>query len=253
VSRIELSKQKIMELFGTPDLAVLPNNPEFLDIFKRFVFGEVYYQGSLDDKHRILITLVVLAVNQTLSQIRGHVAAGLNVGLTPVEINEAVYQCAPYIGFPKAINALAEVNAVFKEKNIKMPLESQKQAEEDERFDKGLKVQLSIFGESIEKVLKNPPETRRQINKYLSAFCFGDFYTRNGLDLKTRELLTLCIVSSLGGCESQVKGHIQGNLNMGNSKETMIAAVIQCLPYMGFPRTLNALSCIDEVIPDKKG
>ncbi|TVX98569.1 carboxymuconolactone decarboxylase family protein [Paenibacillus cremeus] len=68
--------------------------------------------------------------------------------------------------------------------------------------------------------------------------------------MKTRELLTLCIVSALGGCEGQVKAHVQGNLNVGNDKETMITAITHCLPYMGFPRTLNALSCVNEIIPD---
>jgi 4-carboxymuconolactone decarboxylase len=252
MNRLELSKQKIYDLFGTPDLAALPDDPEFLEIFKRFVFGEVYSQGSLDDKTRVLITLVVLAVNQTLTQIRGHVAAGLNIGLTPVEMKEAVYQCAPYIGFPKAINALNEVNAAFKERNIALPLESQSRTIEGERFNKGLKTQVSIFGDTINQMHRSAPENQKHIQAYLSAFCFGDFYTRDGLDLRIRELLTLCMVSSLGGCESQVKGHVQGNLNVGNGKETMIAAITQCLPYMGFPRTLNALSCINEVIPEKK-
>jgi 4-carboxymuconolactone decarboxylase len=70
------------------------------------------------------------------------------------------------------------------------------------------------------------------------------------MDLKTRELLTLCIVSSIGGCESQVKAHVQGNKNVGNNKETMITAITHCLPYMGFPRALNALACINEIIPE---
>jgi 4-carboxymuconolactone decarboxylase len=199
-----------------------------------------------------LITLVVLATNQTLAQFRFHVGVALNVGLTPVEIKEAIYQCAPYIGFPKTLNALYQANDVFKEKNISLPLESQKQIEENERFDEGLKVQVSIYGDIIEKMSKNAPENQKHINKYLSAFCFGDIYTRSGLDLKTRELLTLCIISTLGGCESQVKAHVRGNLNVGNDKELMISAITQCLPYIGFPRTLNALNCVNEIISEKE-
>jgi alkylhydroperoxidase/carboxymuconolactone decarboxylase family protein YurZ len=88
--------------------------------------------------------------------------------------------------------------------------------------------------------------------EYLSAMCFGDFYTRSGLDVKTRELLTLCILSTLGGCESQVKAHVQGNLDVGNDKEMMIEAITQCLPYIGFPRTLNALNCVNDIIPEKE-
>ena len=98
---------------------------------------------------------------------------------------------------------------------------------------------------------KNTPENQKHIQEYLSAFCFGDIYTRSGLDLRMRELLTLCIIRTLGGCEKQLKSHVQGNLNIGNSKDLMIEAITQCLPYMGFPRTLNALNCVNEVIPEK--
>ena len=80
--------------------------------------------------------------------------------------------------------------------------------------------------------------------------CFGDFYTRKCLDLKQREIITLSCLISLGGCESQVKSHIQGNINVGNTKEILIAVITQCLPYIGFPRTLNAFNCLNEVIPD---
>jgi 4-carboxymuconolactone decarboxylase len=251
MSRIELCEQKFKELFGDAKFSAGITDPDFYDILNYFIFGEVSFQGSLTNKQRELITLVVLTTNQTLDQVRVHVGVALNVGVTPIEIKEATYQCAPYIGFPKALNAMYQANEVFKEKNISLPVESQKQVNEDTRFDEGLKVQKTIFGDVIEQMQKNTPENQKHIQQYLSSFCFGDIYTRNGLDLKTRELLTLCIISTLGGCESQLKSHVQGNLNVGNDKELMISAITQCLPYIGFPRTLNALNCVNEIIPEK--
>lgn len=252
MDRVEKSKEKYKQLFGNGIPAAYATDPDFQDILSRFIFGEVFYQGNLDDKQRELITLVVLAANQTLPQLKAHVGAALNVGLTPVEIKEAVYQCAPYIGFPKTLNAINEVNEVFKVKNIVLPIESQKIVDEDNRFEKGLAVQVEIFGDVIAKMQESAPSNQKHIQEYLSSFCFGDFYTRGGLDLKTRELLTLCIVSSLGGAENQVKAHVRGNLNVGNDKETLITAITHCLPYMGFPRTLNTLGCVNEVIPENK-
>jgi len=250
MNRIEKSKETYTQLFGDGVPAAYATDPDFQDILSRFIFGEVFYQGSLDDKQRELITLVVLTTNQTFPQLKAHVHAALNVGLTPVEIKEAIYQCAPYIGFPKTLNAVTEVNEVFKTRNIALPLESQKQVEEDNRFEKGLAVQIEIFGDVISTMRESAPSNQKHIQDYLSAFCFGDFYTRGGLDLKTRELLTLCIIGSLGGAEGQVKAHVQGNKNVGNDKETMISAITHCLPYMGFPRTLNAIACINEMIPE---
>ncbi|MCM2535321.1 carboxymuconolactone decarboxylase family protein [Neobacillus pocheonensis] len=252
MDRVEKSKEKYKQLFGNGVPAAYATDPDFQDILSRFIFGEVFYQGNLDDKQRELITLVVLTTNQTLPQLKAHVGAALNVGLTPVEIKEAIYQCSPYIGFPKTLNAINEVNEVFKSKNIPLPIESQKTVDEDNRFEKGLATQVEIFGDAIAKMQESAPSNQKHMQEYLSAFCFGDFYTRGGLDLKTRELLTLCIVSSLGGAEGQVKAHVQGNKNVGNDKETLITAITHCLPYMGFPRTLNALSCVNEVIPENE-
>lgn len=250
MDRIELSKQKLAMLLGEAPSSTGSPDPEFMDIYYRFIFGEVFHQGSLSNEHRELITIVVLTANQTLPQLRSHIGIALNVGVTPVEIKEAIYQCAPYLGFPKTLNALSQANEVFKERNIALPFESQGQVEEDTRFDEGLKVQVAIFGDIIRQMKKNAPENQKHIIEYLSAFCFGDIYTRSGLDLQTRELLTFCIISALGGCESQLKGHVRGNLSVGNDKELMISAVTHCIPYIGFPRSLNALSCLNEIIPE---
>ncbi len=252
MNRVELSEKKHEELFGKHTGPLAETDPDMQEMLNRFIFGEVFYQGNLTDKIRELITLVVLTTNQTLDQLKAHVKAALNVGVPPLEIKEAVYQCAPYLGFPKTLNAIQQVNEVFEADNISLPVESQKQVTEETRFDEGLKVQKSIFGDVIDQMHKNAPENQKHIQNYLSAFCFGDIYTRSGLDLKTRELLTLCILSALGGCESQVKSHVFGNLNIGNDKNTLLEAVTQCLPYMGFPRTLNAIACINEVTAENK-
>lgn len=251
-NRIESSQEKFKELFGNHTGPLAETDPDLQEMLNRFIFGEVFYHGNLTDKLRELITLVVLATNQTSDQLKAHVWAALNIGASPVEIKEAIYQCAPYLGFPKTLNAIQQINEVFKTGNIVLPAESQKQVTEETRFDEGLKIQKSIFGDIIDQMHKNAPENQKHIQNYLSAFCFGDIYTRGALDLKTRELLTLCILSALGGCESQVKSHVFGNLNVGNDKKIMLEAVTQCLPYIGFPRALNAISCINEVIPENK-
>lgn len=251
MDRIELCNSKYRELFGDIKLPISDTDPDFYNIMKRFIYGEVYFQGDLDDKMKELITLVVLTTNQTLEEIKIHVNASLNIGLTPVEIKEAVYHCAPYIGFSKTLNSIYQVNEAFKERNISLPVESQKQTTEENRCDEGLKTQRFIFGDSIDKMQESTPENQKNINDYLSAYCFGDIYTRGGLDLITRELLTFCILCTLGGCENQIRGHIQGNVNMGNDKEKLLSALTQCMPYIGFPRTLNSIRCLNEVIPEK--
>ncbi len=252
MNRIQLSGEKFKELFGGLEGPMAETDPDLQEMMNRFIFGEVFFQGDLTDQLRELITLVVLTTNQTLDQLKAHVWAALNIGVSPVEIKEAMYQCVPYIGFPKALNAIQVANEIFKAGNIPLPVESQKKVTEESRFEEGLQVQKSIFGDIIDQMHDNAPENQKHIQNYLSAFCFGDIYTRGALDLKTRELLTLSILSALGGCENQIKSHVMGNVKVGNDKNTLIGAITHCLPYMGFPRTLNALSCINEVIPENK-
>jgi 4-carboxymuconolactone decarboxylase len=116
-------------------------------------------------------------------------------------------------------------------------------------MEKGLAFQKSIFGNLIDKLYETSPANQLHFQKYLSANCFGDYQTRPVFDVKMRELLTFSILISLGGTEQQVKGHVQGNLNVGNDKDTLLAVTTQLLPYIGYPRTLNAINCINEVIP----
>lgn len=226
-------------------------DPDLVAMRDRLVYGEIAEQGHLDNKRRELITLVVLTAGQTLDDIKAHGNAALRAGATPGEIREALYQCAPYVGFPKTEAALRLINDVFADHGIALPLESRAMVNEATRFDDGLAVQKAIFGAAIDTMHRSAPDSQKaMVRDYLSAFCFGDIYTRQGLDLKTRELLTFSILSALGGCESQVRSHVQGNVNVGNSKRDLIDALAQSLPYMGFPRTLNALACVNAVLPE---
>ena len=83
------------------------------------------------------------------------------------------------------------------------------------------------------------------INRWLAENCFGDYYTRKGLSLSERELITFCFLAAQGGCEPQLIAHSKGNMNMGNDREFLIRVISQCLPYIGYPRSLNAISCVE--------
>jgi 4-carboxymuconolactone decarboxylase len=98
----------------------------------------------------------------------------------------------------------------------------------------------------IDKMYEESPSEQMHIQRFLSANCFGDYWTRPGLDVRMRELLTFSMLLSLGGCESQLEGHIQGNLKVGNSKDMLLSAITQLRPYVGYPRTLNAIRSPNE-------
>ncbi|WP_455672642.1 cupin domain-containing carboxymuconolactone decarboxylase family protein [Phocaeicola sp.] len=235
---------------GNEAAGLKSTDPELAEIFNNFALGEVQQYGNLDAKTRTMVTLASNIASQAHTQYRMMLENALDAGVTPVEIKELLYQSVAYVGMAKVMDFVGVTNEVLVQHGVKLPLESQSVTSPETRFDKGLALQKSIFGERIEQMHATAPANQKHIQQYLSANCFGDYQTRTGLDVRMRELLTFSMLVSLGGCESQVKGHIQGNVNVGNGKDTLLAVVTQLLPYIGYPRSLNAIACLNEVIPE---
>ena len=118
--RIKACEEKFEVLFGKKPNEGEGNDPELFQILQRFIFGQVSYLGSLNDQTRELITCVVLAVYQTLPQLRSHAAAALHIGISPSQLREAVYNCMPMIGCPKTLNAIGAVDEILAESPEKM-------------------------------------------------------------------------------------------------------------------------------------
>jgi 4-carboxymuconolactone decarboxylase len=251
MNRIERSRQKYEALFQQIQSVSNSDDPELITILQRFIFGEVFYIGELNDTTRELITITALATNQTLPQLKAHTNAALNIGVKPVEIREVIYQLAPFIGYPKVLNALDTINSVFKSRHIQLPLQKEGTVTEEQRFQKGKEIQYPIYGEGMKQNMKDlPGEFGEVIPRFLTETCFGDYYTRGGLDLKTRELMIFCCLATLGA-DKQLTSHAIGNLKVGNSRETLTAAMVQCYPYIGFPRAANAIYAIKEAKIEK--
>ena len=244
--RTRRAQATYQEIFGDMEIPLNSTNPELADIMNNFIYGDIYNQSDeLDNKLRALITLAALTTHQSWELLKKNVQGALNVGLTPVEIMEAIYQCVPYIGIARAYDGIAAANEVFINNNISLPLENQRQIADNERLEAGRRVQTEMYG--MTHFDSTAPDGH--IMPFLSEYCFGDFYTRSGLDRKTRQLLTFVILANFGA-EPQMRFHIRGCSLLGWSKEEIIAAVTQCMAFMGMPRTLNAIAAVNEILPD---
>jgi 4-carboxymuconolactone decarboxylase len=239
------------ELFPIRKSKLAETDPELIEVFDNFAFDEVLQYGNLDTRTRLMVILSSMIACQALAEYKVMLGGALNVGVTPVEVKEIVYQAVPYVGIAKVYDFIHATNEILESRSVKLPLEGQATTTPETRFKKGLALQKAMVGaERIDKMYADASANQLHIQKYLSANCFGDYVIRNGVDVKTRELLTLSMLLSLGGCEPQLKGHIQTNVNVGNDKQTMLSVVTQLLPYVGYPRTLNAIRCINEVLPE---
>ena len=223
-------------------------DPELIEIFDNLAFDEVLRHGNLDARTRLMTQLASMIASQALREYRVMLGAALNVGVTPVEIKEIVYQAVPYVGMAKVFDFIHATNEVLTERSVALPLPGQSTTTPENREEKGLEVQKQIVGSDVvENLYASAPADQQHIQRYLSANCFGDYLTRTGIDVPTRELLTFSMLVSLGGCEAQVKGHVAANLNVGNDRARLIDVVTQLLPFIGYPRTLNGLRVVDEV------
>jgi 4-carboxymuconolactone decarboxylase len=235
-------------LFPGHVLTLATTDPEFIETFDNFAFDEVMRHGNLDVRTRLMVQLASIIACQALREYRVMLGAALTVGITPIEAKEILYQAVPYVGMAKVFDFIHATNEVLSERGIALPLTGQSTTTPENRAEKGLAVQKRIIGSDVvEKLCAAAAADLLHIQRYLSANCFGDNYTRTGIDVPMRELLTFSMLVALGGCEPQVKGHVAANLKVGNDRGRLIDVLTQLLPFIGYPRTLNALRVVDDV------
>ncbi|MBP3475249.1 MAG: carboxymuconolactone decarboxylase family protein [Lachnospiraceae bacterium] len=242
----EFAKKYHDKMFPQGQYDLAQTDPEFIERFYNFAFDEVINQDDLDDKTRFMAILATLIGCQGSDAFRMMLPAALNFGVTPVEVKEIVYQAAAYLGLGRVLPFLKVTNEVLTEGGISLPLPGQTTTTAASRRETGTQAQVDIFGESMRDFWKSGPEESRHINLWLADNCFGDYYTRNGLDYKQREMITFCFLAAQGGCEPQLVSHAAANMRIGNDKAFLIKIISQCLPYIGYPRSLNALRCVRE-------
>lgn len=222
------------------------NDPDFFEIFNSFNNKEILEYVSISKRTRFIVTLATLITNTSKEKYAIAVRDALEV-LTPIEIKEVLYQSVAYVGLGKTFELFEVTNDVLTKNGVGLPLESVATVNKDNRHEKGLEIQKKFFGaEMIDAMIENAPEGQERFNDFLAGYCFGDFYTRDALSHQDRELITFCVLATLGGCENQLRGHVLANFNVGNDKKVLIDALTILLPYIGFPRTLNALAIINE-------
>jgi 4-carboxymuconolactone decarboxylase len=246
----ETAQKNHDELFPghIPTLAV--TDPELIEVFDNFAFDEVLSGSSLDIRTRLMVQLAALIGCQALTEYRVMLGAALTAGVTPVEAREIVYQAVPYAGMGKVFDFLHATNDVLTEPGVPLPLDGQSTTSPATRAEKGRAVQERIIGaDRVAGMYTSAAEDELRFQQFLSANCFGDYVARAGIDVPMRELLTFAMLAALGGCDPQVKGHVAANLNVGNSRQQLISVITVLLPFIGYPRSLNALAALNEIAP----
>ena len=224
-------------------------DPEFAERFEYFAFEEVLGEEGqqLDEVTRHMAILATLLGCQGMDEFKLELPRAFDAGISPVMAKEVIYQAVDYLGIGRVKPFLDTANGILAERGVKLPLEGQTTTTMENRLEKGIQAQVDIFGDGMKEAWKSG-----HVNRWLAANCFGDYYTRTGLTLAQREMITFCFLAAQGGCEPQLIAHAGGNMNLGNDKEFLVKVVSQCLPYIGYPRSLNAITCINKAAESRK-
>lgn len=229
-------------------------DPELITVFDNVAFDDAPRHSSLDTRTRLMVQLASLIACGALAEYQVMLGAALTIGVTPIEAKEILYQAVPYVGMGRVFDFLHTTNEVLTERGVPLPLEGQSTTTSETRAESGRRVQEEIVGAArVDAMYANAAPDERHFQEFLSANCFGDHLTRGGLGIPIRELLTFSMLISLGGADPQAKAHAAANLNVGNDRGRLLSVITVLLPFIGYPRTLNALAAINDVAPADSG
>lgn len=227
--------------------------PDLARMAVSFVYGEIYPRPHLGLKDRQLITVAALAaLGNARPQLKFHIAGALNVGCSSMEIIELMMHLVVYAGFPAGLNGVFAAKEVFQERGVMFGPAPQTSPAQDERFPMGWDALCHIDGHAGEQVIAALADVAPDLGRFIIEFGFGDIYTRPGMNLLQRELVTVGALTALGTATAQLKVHAHGLLNVGGTREQLIEAVIQVAAYAGFPAAINAMLSAKEVLDERE-
>ncbi|OKJ78529.1 carboxymuconolactone decarboxylase family protein [Streptomyces sp. CB02460] len=213
-----------------------------------FGFGDIYTRPGLTRRQRQLSTVAALAaMGNAAPQLRFHIGGALNVGCTRQEVVEVLIHVCVYAGFPAALNGLTAAREVFESRPDDGPFVPATDAPGGDRFARGQQALADIDGHAGQQVIDSLKDIAPDLARYVLEFSFGDVYSRTGLDLPTRELVTVALCTALGTVGPQLRVHLHGLLNVGGTREEAVEVITQMAGYAGFPAALNGLTAAREV------
>lgn len=253
--RYERGLVLLREIGGPEGPAVLESlgdiAPDLGRITVEFGYGDILSRPGLTLRERQLATVGALAaLGNAAPQLRWHINGALNVGCTRTEIVEVMIHTSVYAGFPAALNGLSAAKEVFATRTDLPDEPTVAAPAAGDRFERGSAALTEIDGQAGEQVVASLHDIAPDFARYLVEFAFGDIYSRPGLDLKTRELVTIAMCTALG-VAPQLGVHIHGALNVGGTEKEVVEVLIQMAGYAGFPAALNGIAVARTVFAER--
>jgi alkylhydroperoxidase/carboxymuconolactone decarboxylase family protein YurZ len=216
-------------------------------LMSELVYGSIWTRPGLSRENRMICTLSALCCRQYLTQLRQHVAAAIDIGITPQAIVEIFIQCGIYAGFPASDEALRAVKGVLESRGVTLRL-SERTDDLATLFGRGNQMMRRLHGERSTQGYGSPnnPITSA-LYPLVVQHCYGEIWDRPGLDIRTRALCGVASFAALG-LSVQLRKFALSARNVGLTETEIVEAIIQIGPYAGFASALNGLSDLSEVL-----
>ena len=245
MTRRELRAQgadTLKDLFGSDD-----QTPGLANLLTEAAYGGVWNRPGLSRADRMLCTLAALATGPRLKALRRHLAAALDLGLSPEAIRETLVQAGLYAGFAAAEETLALAAEVFGQRGLPFPPDPREDASLEELARRGTELMGALHGDRA-RLGYAAPDNPITGALYPTAiqYGYGEIWFRPGLERRQRALVAVAAFTALRLPE-QVAKFGQSALNAGLSQTEVVEAIIQTAPVSGFPPALNALGAISAV------
>lgn len=226
--------------------------PDLARLTVEFGYGDIYARPGLSARHRQLATIGALAaLGNARPQLKFHILGALNVGCTTTEIIEALMHIVAYAGFPAGLNGVFVAQEAFQERKI-VPSDTSTHAgvslDANQRYAHGARALAEVDGDAGERVIASLQNVAPDLARLIIEFVFGDLYTRPGLDLVSREIVTVASLTALGNAIPQLKVHMHGLLNVAGSVTQLVETIMHIALYAGFPAVINAMLAAKEVL-----
>jgi 4-carboxymuconolactone decarboxylase len=223
--------------------------PDMSQFIIQFAFGDIYSRPGLDPKSRQVATIAALtALGNAKPQLKFHIGAALNIGLTPREVIEVMYVTSVFAGFPSGLNGINAAREVVQAKGISFGhADSSPYGGKTSRRERGLESVNETSKGAAERVVKSLSDIAPDMADFIIDFAYGDVFARNILSPKHKEIAMLAVSTAKGTMEPQMKVHVHAALNVGLTKQEIIELMYHTAIYAGFPAALNGIAAVREV------
>ncbi|HTY25844.1 MAG TPA: carboxymuconolactone decarboxylase family protein [Desulfomonilaceae bacterium] len=226
-------------------------SPEMGRYIVEFAFGDVYSRPGLDPKSRQIATMAALtAMGNAKPQLKFHIGASLNIGVTPEEIIDVMYITTVFAGFPSGLNGISAAREVFQAKGVSMKQDRRPAPGDGTRHERGLETLNRTSKDAGERVIKSLSDIAPDMAQFIIDFSYGDIFSREILSPKHKEIAMIAVCVAKGTMEPQMKVHLHAALNVGCTKQEIVELMYHMSIYAGFPAALNGLSATRQVFQE---